>query len=117
VLGPDPQAAFGPLGGDSAGRRGGPHPPFGHPLAGGEGFSPREPRIAPETPPQVMSRREDPAREQGAGQGVPMRAPGGAGHGHDRAPPPAAAPPPLAGSGGGMSGLASHGAPGTGSAG
>jgi hypothetical protein len=112
ALGPDPQAAvptgttgaglvdgpdsaFGPVGGDSAGRRGGPHPQ----PEGGEGFLPSEPRIALEAPPQMMSQREDPAEAQGAGQGVPSGAPDGAGHGHDRAPPPA---PPLAGSGGGL---------------
>jgi hypothetical protein len=81
-----------------------PHPPFGHPLPGGEGFSPSEPRIAPQAAPQMTSRREDPAAEQDAAQGVPWGARGGAGHDHDAAPapPPAARPPRPAGSDGSL---------------
>jgi hypothetical protein len=78
-----------------------PHPAT--PLPPGEGFSPSEPRNAPEAPPQMMSQREHPAEEQGAGQGVPLGAPGGAGHDHDAAPPAAPPPPPpWAGPGGGL---------------
>jgi hypothetical protein len=116
MLGQDPQAAF-PTATTGAGLVDDPHPAtplplgegarragegLGHPRPGGEGFSPSEPRIAPEAPSQMMIQREDPAQEQGAGQGVPIRVPGGAGHDHDRAPPPAALPPSLAGSGGGL---------------
>jgi hypothetical protein len=83
-----------------------PHPPrrggsstFGHPLPGGEGFSPSEPRIGPQAAPQMISQREDLAAEQGAAQGVPWGAPGGAGHDHDAAPAP---PPGPAGSDGSL---------------
>jgi hypothetical protein len=98
ALGSDAQADV-PAGSQCAG----PHPPCGHPLPGGAGFSPSEPRIAPEPSPQMMIQREDPTQEQGAGEGVPIAVPGGAPQGHDRAPPPAA-PPPLAGSGEGVVG-------------
>ena len=78
--------------------------------------SPSEPRIAPEAPSQMMIQREDPAEEQSAGQGVPIRGPWGAGHDHAEPFPPEGGSARDQGSSR-MSGLASHGPPGTGSAG
>jgi hypothetical protein len=86
--------------GDAAGTTGegarlvdGPHPVFHRcagTLPGGKRFSPREPRMVPEPPAQMMSRREHPTQEQGGGQGVPSEASGGAGRGQDLAPLPGA---------------------------
>jgi hypothetical protein len=73
------------------------HP--GPAVAGGAGFLPSEPRIAPEAAPQMTSQRGDPAGEQGAAPGVPTGVPEGAGHDHDAAPAP---PPRPAGSDGSL---------------
>jgi hypothetical protein len=86
--------------GDGAGPVDGPHSALGHSLPASEGFSPRQPRIAPEPPAQMLNQREDLAQEEGTVQGVPSGGPGSASPDHDRAPPAAQPPPqPPAGSG------------------